>query len=322
VAGYLPGMLWLMHGHTKDAVWEERARRWTEPIVRNGGKGANAGVLIMPTLVTGYRLTKDASYRKLALDVAAAFAARYNSEGKFIRYGSGKSEGALIIDDLIDLAFLYWAGRESGQRNYAKIATDHAVATLATTVKSDGSSLQAVDLDPKTGRKIAAIPRQGITAESCWSRGQAWAIYSLPEIYGYTRDHRFLETAERMADWWIEHVPDDYVPYWDFEAPAAADTPRDSAAAAMTAGGLWELARLVKNRQRAERYRTVALKTLDSLSERYLASTAEDRGNGRILLRATTWKARDLGVDESLIVGDFYYIELLLKVVNERAAAK
>jgi hypothetical protein len=89
----------------------------------------------------------------------------------------------------------------------------------------------------------------------------------------------------------------------------------------MTAGGLWELARLVKDKRRAERYRTAALKTLDSLSERYLAFTAEDRDNGRILLHATTWKARDLGVDESLIVGDYYYLELLLKAVKEQATA-
>jgi unsaturated chondroitin disaccharide hydrolase len=313
-------MLWLMYGHTKGEVWAERARTWTDPIVRNGGKGANAGVLIMPTLVAGYRLTKNPTYRTLALEVAAAFAARYTPEGKFIRYGSGKYEGSLIIDDLIDLAFLYWAAKESGQRSYVKIATDHALVTLGTTVKEDGSSLQAVELDPKTGKKIAAIPRQGITAESCWSRGQAWAIYSLPEIYLYTRDSRFLETAERMANWWIDHVPDDYVPYWDFDAPAAADTPRDSSAAAMTAGGLWELSRLVKDRRRAERYRAAALKTLDSLTARYLA-TGNEIDNGRILIRATTWKARNLGVDESLIVGDYYFLELLLKVINGPATA-
>jgi rhamnogalacturonyl hydrolase YesR len=321
VAGYLPGMLWLMYGHTKDAVWAERARRWTDPIARNGAKGLNAGVLCMPTFVAGYRLTGDRSYRQLALDAAASFAGRYLPEGRFIRYGSGKYEGSLIIDDLIDLVFLYWAARETGQPRLANIATDHAVTTLETTVRRDGSSFQAVELDPKTGKKIAAVPRQGITPESCWSRGQGWAIYSLPEIYGYTRDDRFLKTAERMANWWLDHVPDDYVPYWDFDVPAAADTPRDSSAAAMTAGGLWELSRLVRNKQRAERYRTAALKTLDSLSGRYLAA-GEERDNGRILVHATTWKARDLGVDESLIVGDYYYLELLLKVIKELAAGK
>jgi unsaturated chondroitin disaccharide hydrolase len=317
-AGYLPGMLWLMYGHTKDAVWAERARRWTDPIaaVRHAEGSVNLGILFMPTFVAGHRLTGDPSYRQFALEAAASFALRHMPEGKFIRYGSGKNEGALIIDDLIDLSLLYWAAKETGQRKYSEIATDHALATLKATVKKDGSSLQAVELNPRTGEKIAAVPRQGISPESCWSRGQAWAIYSLPEIYGYTRDSRLLETAERMASWWIDHVPDDYVPYWDFDVRPAADTPRDSSAAALAAAGLWELSRLVKDQKRAERYRAVALKTLDSLTERYLA-TGDARDNGRILLHATTWKARGLGVDESLIVGDYYYLELLLKALRK-----
>ena len=323
VAGYLPGMLWLMYSHTKDAVWAERARRWTEPIaaVRNAFGAINFGDLFMPTFVAGYRLTGDGSYRQFALDAAASLAQRYVPEGRYIRYGSGEYQGALIIDDLIDLSLLCWAAKETGQRRFSDIAIDHALVTLSTTVKPDGSSLQAVELDPRTGKKIAARPRQGVSPESCWSRGQAWAIYSLPEIYGYTRDDRFLETAERMANWWIDHVPDDYVPYWDFDAPHAADTPRDSSAAALSAGGLWELSSLVKDKGRAARFRTAAIKTLDSLTARYLAS-GDARENGRILVHATTWKSRGLGVDESLIVGDYYYLELLLKTMKQRAVPR
>jgi len=310
-----------MYGHTKEAVWAERARRWTDPIARNGGGGLNAGVLFMPSLVAGYRLTADPSYRQFALEAAGSFARRYVPEGRYIRYGSGKDQGGLIIDDLIDLSFLYWAAKETTQPSFSDIATAHALVTLNATVREDGSSIQAVELDPRTGKKVAARPRQGASPESCWSRGQAWAIYSLPEIYAYTRDKRFLETAERMANWWIDHVPDDYVPYWDFDAPRAADSPRDSSAAALTAGGLWELSRLLKDKGRAEPYRSVALRTLDSLTQRYLA-TGEARENGRILLHATTWKSRGLGVDESLIVGDYYYLELLLKVIKEQSAPR
>lgn len=323
VAGYLPGMLWLMYGHTKDEVWAERARRWTEPIaaVRNADGAINFGLLFMPTFVAGYRLTGDRSYRQFALEAATSFAGRYVPEGKYIRYGSGEQQGFLIIDDLIDLSLLCWAANETGARRLSEIAIDHALVTLSTTVKPDGSSLQAVELDPRTGKKLAARPRQGVSPESCWSRGQAWAIYSLPEIYAYTRDDRFLETAERMANWWIHHVPDDYVPYWDFDAPQAGDTPRDSSAAALCAAGLWALSGVVKDKQRAARFRTTALKTLDSLTARYLAA-GDTRANGRILVHATTWKSRGLGVDESLIVGDYYYLELLLKTLQEPAVPR
>lgn len=318
-AGYLPGMLWLMFGHTKDPAWGERARRWTEPIATVRERGDNLGVMFMPSFVAGYRLTGDGSYRQYALDAAASLAGRYLPEGMYIRYESGDQQGSLIIDDLIDLSLLYWAAQETGKRRFSDIATHHTSVTLNATVQKDGRSLQAVELDPRTGRKIADRPRQGMTAQSCWSRGQAWAIYALPEICGYTRDKRLLKTAERMADWWIDHVPDDYVPYWDFDLQPSADTPRDSSAAALTAGGLWELSNLVKDKARADFYRTAAVRTLDSLTERYLA-TGEARENGRILVHATTWKSRGLGVDESLIVGDYYYLELLLKVMKEQDA--
>ncbi|MCI0623649.1 MAG: glycoside hydrolase family 88 protein [Acidobacteria bacterium] len=323
VAGYFPGMLWLMYGHTKDPVWRERARRWAEPIaaIRNADR-RNFGVMFMPSFVAGYRLTGDGSYRQFALDAASSLARLYNPHGGYIQYAaSGKDEGVLIIDNLIDLSLLYWAAKEIGQPKYSEIATSHALVTLNATVNADGSSLQPVELDPRTGDKIAALPRQGASPESCWSRGQAWALYSLPEIYKYTRHERFLKAAERMANWWIDHVPDDYIPYWDFDAPQVAATPRDSSAAALTAGGLWELSKLVKEKAHAERYRGMAIKTLDSLTERYLATGAA-RENGRILVRATTWKSRGLGVDESLIVGDYYYLELLLKVMKEQPAAR
>jgi unsaturated chondroitin disaccharide hydrolase len=317
-AGYFAGMLWFMYGHTKDPVWRERARRWTEPIGAFREKAENLGVMFMPSFTAGYRLTGDDSYRQRSLEAAESLARRYLPEGKYIRY---EAPGFLIIDDMIDLSLLYWAAQQTGQQRYAEIATNHTLATLNATVKADGRSLQAVELDPKTGKKIADRPRQGITATSCWSRGQAWAIYSLAEIYGYTRDERFRRTAEEMADWWIDRVPPDYVPYWDFDLPQIAGEPRDSSAAALTAGGLWELAKVAKEKNRADRYRAVAVATLDSLTKHYLAA-GDPHEDPRILIHATLSKPEHRGIDESLITGDYYYLELLLKVMNAPPAPR
>jgi unsaturated chondroitin disaccharide hydrolase len=143
----------------------------------------------------------------------------------------------------------------------------------------------------------------------------------LTEVYQYTEDQRFLESARKMADYYIENVPDDYVPYWDFQAPNVPDEVRDTSAAALAAAGMWELAKTVTDSADENRYREVAIKTLDSLTRDYTAR-GQARSDGRILVHATLHKPAGIAVDESLILGDYYYLELLLKVMKERAPSK
>ena len=321
-AGYFAGMLWLMYEETKDPAWLERARRWTDPIgeFRRDKRDLNFGLSFMPTFAAGYRLSGDAAYRQIALDAAGALAARYMPAGKYIRswgtVGNPKQQEFIIIDCLIDLDLLYWAARQTGDRRFSDIAASHAGVTVDTAIRPDGSSVQVIELDPRTGKKVADRHKQGFSPQSCWSRGHAFGTYSLTDAYDFTRDPRWLEAAERLAAYWIKHVPEDYVPYWDFNAPGIPAEPKDSSAAAMAAGGFWKLSKVVKDKARAGRYRAMALRTLDSLTERYLAA-GEALADARILVHATLHKPAGLGVDESMILGDYYYLELLLNVVRD-----
>ncbi|MGH9846183.1 MAG: glycoside hydrolase family 88 protein, partial [Blastocatellia bacterium] len=152
---------------------------------------------------------------------------------------------------------------------------------------------------------------------SCWARGQAFGIYGFTEAYQNTKNYRFLKTAQRMADYYLAHAPADGVPYWDFLAPNIPNEPRDSSAAAITAAGLLQLSQAVTDPAKKKQYREMAVKIVDSLTRSYLA-TGEAIEQGRILLHGTIHKPAGIGVDESTIIGDYYYLEALMKVIEEQ----
>ncbi len=314
VAGYFPGMLWKMYGATKDPVWLKRAQKWTQPIARfrYDDRDLNFGVMFEPTFVASWRLTRDREARQIALDAAASMAKRYMPDGRYIRswgrVDDPRQEGIIIIDCLIDLDLLFWAAREENNPYYFEIAHQHALTTLATAVRPDGSSVQVVELDPRTGKKLWDRHKQGYAVDSCWSRGQGWAVYMLPRLYRYTKDYRFLKGAQRMADYYLSHLPADFVPYWDFQAPKIPNEPRDSSAAALAGVGLWELSGMVTDPVRQKRYRDAAWQTLDSLTANYLSTEI----GGRLLKHGAYHVPAGLAPDESLIFGDYYYLELLL----------
>ena len=314
VAGYFPGMLWKVYAETRDPVWLARAHKWTEPIAhyRHDERDLNFGVMFEPTFATAWRLTGDEHARRIALDASASLAKRYMPEGRYIRswgrVDDPRQQDIVIIDCLIDLDLLFWAARQENNPYYFEIAHQHGLTTMAATLRPDGSSVQVVQLDPRTGRKVRDLHKQGYSADSCWSRGQGWGIYMLPRLYSHTKDYRFLKGAERMADYYLANLPADYVPYWDFRAPGIPHEPRDSSAAALAGRGLWELSKIVIDPARAKRYRDAALRTLDSLTRNYLAKEI----TGRVIEHGAYHVPAKIAPDESLIFGDYYYLELLL----------
>src|SRR5205823_1490049 len=154
-------------------------------------------------------------------------------------------------------------------------------------VRSDGSTYQVVNYNPATGAVQDFENVQGYAVDSTWSRGNAWGVYGFTTAYAYTHDARFLETARRTADYFLSHLPADFVPYWDFALPSTQGQPRDSSAAAIAASGLLELSRLETDPKRAARYLDAAKRILISLSESYLTVGTS---NEAILLHGTYHK--------------------------------
>ena len=320
VAGYFPGMLWKVYTETRDPIWLKRAQKWTQPIARfrYDERDLNFGVMFEPAFVAAWRLAGDREARRIALDAAASMAKRYMPEGGYIRswgrLDDPREQGIIIIDCLIDLDLLFWAAREDGNPYYFEIAHQHGLTTLAATVRPDGSSIQVVELDPRTGEKIRDRHKQGYSVDSCWARGQGWGLYMFPRLYRHTKDYRFLKSAQSMADFYLANLPPDFVPYWDFRAPGIPREPRDSSAAALAGTGLWELSGMVTGPARQKRYRDAALQTLDSLTRNYLSR----ENDGRLLKHGAYHVPAGLAPDESLIFGDYYYLELLLAAGKAR----
>ena len=173
-----------------------------------------------------------------------------------------------------------------------------------------------VDYDPETGEVRSRQTAQGYSDSSSWARGQAWAVYGFTMAYRYTRDFRYLEQACRVADFIVSHprLPEDMVPYWDFDAPGIPDEPRDASAAAVIASALYELDTFAPG----EGYRADADKIVESLStDAYLAAPGT---NGNFLLMHSVGSIpHGNEIDVPLSYADYYFLEAL---VRKNAAAK
>jgi hypothetical protein len=313
-SGFFPGALWRMYEQTGGTLWSTRATDWQTGVEgqKSDTSSHDVGFKIFTSFGNAYRLTGIDAYRQVVLQGASSLASRYSPIVGSIRSWDGptSSDFRVIIDNMMNLEILFWASKHGGQASWYDMAVSHALKTMANHVRSDGSTYQGVNYNPSTGTVKAKFTHQGEAVESTWSRGQAWAVYGFTMAYRETGDSRFLETARRVADYYIGHLPSDHVPYWDFEASGIPNEPRDTSAAAIAASGLLELAGLETDSVRATGYAQAAKDTLTSLSSS--AYLAAGTGNSAILLHATQNEPAGAS-DTGLIYGDYYFIEALLR---------
>jgi unsaturated chondroitin disaccharide hydrolase len=315
-SGFFPGLLWYAYEFSKDEALKEAAITWTEGLepVKDYTGNHDVGFMIFCSYGNGYRLTKNEAYRQVILQAAKSLVTRYNPKVGLIQSWNANSRWKfpVIVDNMMNLELLFWASKNGGSRELYTIAETHALNTMKNHVRADGSTFHVVDYDPETGAIRAKNTAQGFADDSCWTRGQAWGVYGFTLTYRETKNPEFLKTACRLADYFIAHLPEDKIPYWDFQAPGIPNEPRDSSSGAIAASGMLELSTLVKDKKAAAKYRQAALDILASLcSSRYLA---EGTASPAILLHATGAKPHNADVDVSLIYGDYYFLEALLRV--------
>ncbi|MFH1070917.1 MAG: glucuronyl hydrolase [Candidatus Glassbacteria bacterium] len=314
--GYFCGLLWLMYDRTKDRFWREKAEKYTWLLEhhKTDVDNSDVGILFWPSFDLGYRLTGDERLREVGMQGASSMMQRWIPSAGYIqnwgRLGDPDQKRFVIIDCLINLDHLYWASEMTWDEAYAKAATSHAERTRISHVRPDYSSCQVVEFDPDTGRKVRDFHKQGYSDESTWSRGQSWGIYGFTRACANSGDRVFLDTAIKMADWFLDHLPSDRVPYWDFSAPGIPDDARDSSAGSMAASGLIELSRLLDDPAQAQKYRKAAGEILASLTLNYLTRGQPGRPQG-VLTGGTYFYQAGRGVNQANIWGDFYYLEAL-----------
>ena len=319
-SGFLPGSLWLAYQESADAAWRSRAQSWQSGLSGQASDTSthDVGFKIHDSFGNGYRLTGNDTYRQTGIKAAASLATRYSSVVGAIRsWNSASSEFKVIVDNMMNLELLLWASKHGGQQAWRDMAVSHALVTARDHVRPDGSTYHVVVYDPATGAVKVRTTHQGNSASSTWSRGQAWAMHGFTMIHGETRDARFLNTARRVSDWFLDHLPADHVPYWDFSAPGIPDAPRDTSAAAIAASALLELSELETDATRAQRYATAARAILTSLMSR--AYLSEGAGSEAILLHGTSNRPAG-SADTGLIYGDYYLQEALLRLRRQPPA--
>ena len=312
--GFWPGILWYAYEASGDAALETAARGYTEAldfIARQPAYDHDIGFIMFPSFGNGFRLTGDPAYKEAVLATAERLAALFNpAVGTILswprevpNFGGHNT----IMDNMLNLETLLWAAENGGDPAWKDIAITHADTTMRYNFRPDGTSYHVAVYDAETGAHKYSCTHQGYADDSMWARGQAWGIYGYTMVYRFTREPRFLEFAQKIADVYLARLPEDKVPYWDFCDPEIPNASKDASAAAVVASALLELSTYTDGKYRAD-----AEAMLRSLYENYRAP----EGCDSFLLHSTGHHPAGKEIDYSIVYADYYFIEALLRLKN------
>ena len=314
-SGFYPGVLWYMFELTGEQEWKDKAVKYTAELEDEQYNGSNhdVGFRMFCSFGNALRLTGDESYVPVLEQSAKTLIARYYAYVGCIRSWDFNQENwqcPVIIDNMMNLELLFWTSKQTGDQVYYDIAFTHALTTMRNHFRPDNSSIHVVDYDTITGDVRKMNTHQGYADESAWSRGQAWGLYGYTASYRLTDHIDFLKQAESIATFLLEHpnMPDDLVPYWDYDAPGIPDEPRDVSAAAIMASALYELC---KYSEKGAYYKEKADRIMESLGTTYASAPGENYGF--ILGHSVGAKPFDSEVDVPLNYADYYFLEALLR---------
>ncbi|CAN7408320.1 glycoside hydrolase family 88 protein [Paenibacillus sp. LjRoot153] len=317
-AGFWPGILWIMHEmtgkeHYKEAAWEWDGK-FEQKSIQDNNFHHDVGFQYLPTAVIKHKLTGDKDGLRRGLQAANFLAGRFNIAGNFLRAWNQDKLGWSIVDSTMNLSILFWAAEMTGDPRFEHIGRAQADTVVQKFIREDGSVNHILSFDPKTGELIESFGGQGAGPQSAWSRGAAWALHGLANVYRFTGDTQYLKAAQRVANYFLACLPEDHVAHWDFRADASLDNePRDTSAASCAASGLIELAAFLPANEGAM-YLRAAERMLLSLTVNY--GTWDKPEHQAILLEGTGNKPAGQNVNVSLIYGDYYYVEALAKLLG------
>lgn len=321
-AGFWPGLLWLIYRDTKDDSLRRLAESCEEQLDRVIAEyyrlDHDMGFMWQLTSVARYKLLGEEDSKRRALLAANLLSARFNVKGRYIRawnpWRPGEdNSGWAIIDCAMNLPLLYWASDISGDPRFKHVAVEHAETVLEHFIRPDGSVNHIVIFDAGSGEKLGVNGGQGYAEHSAWSRGAAWAIYGMALSYRHTGEERYLDAARRAARFFIDHLPEDYVPVWDFHIPDDVPRYRDTSAGACAACGLLLLAEQAAPSE-ASFYREAGERMLHSLYAHY--GSWDDDGEEGLILHGTSHYPEGKNIDVPLIYGDYFFAEGISLLLN------
>ena len=208
----------------------------------------------------------------------------------------------------------------TGDESYAQKAEHHIKTAMKCILRPDNSTYHTHFFDVETGEPTYGVTHQGNRNGSAWARGQAWGVYGIALSYRYLKNPEYIDLFCRVTDYFIEHLPEDLVPYWDFDFDTGSTEPRDSSASAIAVCGILEMAKYL-DQEKADRYLTAADRMLKALVD-HCANTDITKSNGLLLHGTYARDSREntctnRGVDECNTWGDYFYMEALTRLSKD-----
>ncbi len=325
IQSFYPGILWLAYEFTNDEKYLEAVKKLLPSFAYRvdnmvGMGDHDIGFIFTLSMVAGYKVTGDNYLRQKSIEAAQVLANRFREKGQFIQIaGEADCEDPalyrFIIDTLMNLHLLFWAGKETGDEEFTRKAFAHFNTAMETLIRPDGSTYQNFYMDQKTGARLSGGTKQGFSDDSCWSRGQSWGVTGIPFTYSYMQNTDIMDTYYKVTDYFLNHLPEDFVAYWDFSFTDGSGEPRDSSAASCAVCGLLEALRSMPlDEAHKIRYKESAENIMNSLIDNY--TTKDDANSNGLLKHGTYYYAGNLGIDECTIWGDYFYMEALMRFLN------
>ncbi|MDT2821962.1 glycoside hydrolase family 88 protein [Enterococcus devriesei] len=315
--GFWSGMMWQMYHATNKDIYKETAELNEAALDKAfdiyTGLHHDVGFMWLHTAVANYRLTENERSKARGLHAAHLLAGRYNPRGKYLRSWNRDRAGWVIIDSMLNIPLLYWAKETIGDPRFGYVAEDHADKVMNHIVRPDGSVNHIGVFDPTNGELLETPAGQGYASGSAWSRGQSWAIYGFALSYLHTNKTAYLETAKKVAHYFISEVSkNDWIPVVDFRAPKEP-VMIDTSAGMCAACGFLEIAKHVSEYEKGL-YIDAAVNLLQAVEAKYAIWDPEKDG---LIDYSTGSYHEDAWTEVPIIYGDYYFVEAILRLLEK-----
>ena len=283
----------------------------------------DVGFVFSPSCIALYKLTGNAEARQIALEAAEYYYnTGYSKEGGFIMLSGELARGdnpgvgyRTMMDTLMNIGLLFWAGEETGDSKYTEAAKSQLKTTEKYLIREDGSSFHHYQFDINTHKPIRGLTFQGNRDESTWTRGHSWGIIGFPMAFGHTKDDTLLDLGKDVTYFMLNNLPDDFIPYWDFDFTTGSDEPRDTSAGIISVCGMMEALKYIDARSEEYTiYKNASSMMLEAVIDGYTGDAGKDYDG--LIWGVTGSKKFNIGLEDCAVYADYFYLEALLRYTN------
>ena len=318
--GMYTGCYWLAYELTGNKYFREVAESHLPSYSERfnglvGLKGHDVGFPYVPSCVAAYKVTGNEWARELALNVASFFIGNaYMTKGKYKFIKRGGEPYRTMMDTLMNVTLLFWAGEETGDERFTEAALNQSKTTEKYLIREDGSSFHHYMFNVEDCSPVRGLTLQGRSDDSCWSRGHSWGVYGLPIAYSYTQADFLPDLHKNITYFMLNHLPEDNIPYWDYDFTSGKES-KDTSAALISACGMNEMAKLLPDTaEQKPIFESAAAQLIESVIDNYTGDIGAEYDG--LIHHVTHAKPQGQGFDECAVYGDFFYLEALARYLK------